>query len=342
MLKSLLLGEAAWLYSRFLFDHLEARVLDIVGKRYWYFGLSLLVIVPGLIAMGLHWAQTGQPFRLGIDFTGGTLIELKFDKPENIQTDVVTRVFTDYGIAANDVHVQPSGNDTVIIRTKEIDAATKAKIEDALKQRMGNFTEQQSQSVGPSIGAEVTQRASAAVALAAIAILLYITWAFRRVPQPFRYGTCAIIAMVHDILVVLGSASIFGLLFGWEVDSLFLTALLTVIGFSVHDTIVVFDRIRENMSRMRGVRFEDVVNHSILQTLDRSINTQLTVLFTLAALILFGGITIQHFVVTLFIGILSGSYSSIFNASPLLVVWENGEIGAFFRRLFGRQREATA
>ncbi len=317
-------------------------MLDIVGKRYWYFGLSLLVIIPGLLAMGIHWAQKGQPFQLGIDFTGGTLIELKFDKPQTFQTDAVTRVFSDYGISANDVHVQPAGNDTLIIRTKEIDAATKNKIEDTLKQQIGNFTEQQSQSVGPSIGAEVTQRASAAVALAAIAILLYITWAFRRVPQPFRYGMCAIIAMVHDILVVLGSAAIFGLLFGWEVDSLFLTALLTVIGFSVHDTIVVFDRIRENMSRMRGIRFEDVVNHSILQTLDRSINTQLTVLFTLAALILFGGITIQHFVVTLFIGILSGSYSSIFNASPLLVVWENGEIGAFFRRVFGRQRQATA
>ncbi len=332
--------------SRHLINHLEARVLDIVGKRYWYFGLSMLVIIPGLIAMGIHWAQKGQPFQLGIDFTGGTLIELKFDKPQTFQTDVVTRVFIDNGrafdISANDVHVQPAGNDTLIIRTKEIDAATKAKIEDALKQQIGNFTEQQSQSVGPSIGAEVTQRASAAVALAAVAILLYITWAFRRVPQPFRYGTCAIIAMVHDILVVLGSASIFGLLFGWEVDSLFLTALLTVIGFSVHDTIVVFDRIRENMGRMRGTRFEDVVNHSILQTLDRSINTQLTVLFTLAALILFGGITIQHFVVTLFIGILSGSYSSIFNASPLLVVWENGEIPAFLNRLFGRRREATA
>jgi preprotein translocase subunit SecF len=131
-------------------------------------------------------------------------------------------------------------------------------------------------------------------------------------------------------------------MFGWEVDALYLTALLTVIGYSVHDTIVVFDRVRENLSRMRGVRFEDVVNHSILQTLDRSINTVLTVLFTLAALLLFGGATIQHFVATLFIGILSGMYSSIFNASPLLVVWENNEIGQFFDRLFGRKRQATA
>ncbi len=307
-------------------------MLNIVGKRYWYFGLSLLVIVPGLIAMGMTWAQTGQPFKLAIDFTGGTLLELKFAKAQPFQTDDVVKLFAAVGMGSNDVHVQPSGNDSLIIRTKEMDTATKLKMEDLLRAKYGDFTEQRADTVGPAIGAEVTQRAAVAVTLAAIGILLYITWAFRKVPQPFRYGVCAIIAMVHDVLVVLGSAAIFGLIFGWEVDSLYLTALLTVIGFSVHDTIVVFDRIRENMGRMRGVKFEDVVNHSILQTLDRSINTQLTVLFTLAALMLFGGITIQHFVATLFIGILSGSYSSIFNAAPLLVVWENGEVGKFFNR----------
>lgn len=317
-------------------------MLDIVGKRYWFFAISLLVIVPGLVAMGLHWAQTGQPFRLAIDFTGGTLLQLKFDKPQTFLTDQVIRTLEPFGLTSNDIQVQQAGNDTLVLRTKPIESATKNSIEAALKEQFGNFTEQSAETVGPAIGAEVTQRASYAVALAAMGILLYITWAFRRVPQPFRFGVCAIIAMVHDVLVILGTAAIFGLVFGWEVDSLYLTALLTVIGFSVHDTIVVFDRIRENLARMRGVRFEDVVNHSILQTLDRSINTQLTVLFTLAALTLFGGITIRHFVLTLFIGILSGSYSSIFNASPLLVVWENGEIPTFFRRIFGRQREATA
>lgn len=317
-------------------------MLDIVGKRYWYFAFSLLVIIPGLIAMGLHWTQTGQPFHLAIDFTGGTLLQLKFDKPQTFSTDQVIRTLEPFGLTSNDIQVQQAGNDTLVLRTKPIESATKNSIEDALKNQFGNFTEQSAETVGPTIGAEVTQRASYAVVLAAIGILIYITWAFRRVPQPFRFGVCAIIAMVHDVLVILGTAAIFGLVFGWEVDSLYLTALLTVIGFSVHDTIVVFDRIRENLARMRGVRFEDVVNHSILQTLDRSINTQLTVLFTLAALTLFGGITIRHFVLTLFIGILSGSYSSIFNASPLLVVWENGEIPAFFRRIFGRQREATA
>lgn len=316
-------------------------MLDIVGKRYLYFALSLLVIIPGLIAMGIHWSQTGTPFRLAIDFTGGTLLELQFKSPMQFSSDQVVGVLGQFGMGANDVNVQPSGNDTLVVRTKEMDSATKVQVENAIRAKFGDFTEQRADTVGPAIGAEVTKSATGAVAVAAIAIVLYIMWAFRRVPQAFRYGVAAVIAMFHDVLVVLGSASIFGLLFGWEVDSLFLTALLTVIGFSVHDTIVVFDRIRENMGRMRGLRFEDVVNHSILQTLDRSINTQLTVLFTLAALILFGGITIQHFVVTLFIGILSGSYSSIFNASPILVVWENHEVGKIFARVFGRQSQAA-
>ncbi len=311
-------------------------MLNIVGKRYWYFALSLLVIVPGLVAMVLHWTQTGQPFRLAIDFTGGTVLELKFAKAQPFQTDQVAAIFGQLGLSPNDVHVQPSGNDTLIIRTKEIDNETKVKAEAALRDRFGDFTEQRADTVGPAVGAEVTRSAGYAVFAAATMILLYITIAFRRLPQPFRYGVCAIIAMLHDVLVVIGIASIFGLLFGWEVDALFLTALLTVIGFSVHDTIVVFDRIRENLQRLRGLKFEEVVNHSIIQTLDRSINTQLTVLFTLAALILFGGLTTRQFVLTLFIGIVSGSYSSIFNASPLLVVWENGEVGGFFRRMFGR------
>ncbi len=317
-------------------------MVDIVGKRYWYFAISLLIIVPGLIAMGMHWAQTGQPFRLAIDFTGGTLLELKFDQTPTFKTDDVVRIFGEFGFGSNEVLVQPSGNDTLLIRTREIAPEDKVKIEEVLTTRLGKFTELRAESVGPAIGTEVAQRASVAVGLASLAILMYITWAFRRVPQPFRYGTCAVIALVHDTLVVLGFASIAGIVLGWEVDALFLTALLTVIGYSVHDTIVVFDRIRENLSRMRGVRFEDVVNHSILQTLDRSINTVLTVLFTLAALLLFGGATIQHFVATLFIGILSGMYSSIFNASPLLVVWENNEIGQFFDRLFGRKRQVAA
>lgn len=317
-------------------------MLDIVGKRYWYFLLSLLVIVPGLIAMGIHLSRFGTPFGLAIDFTGGTVWEL--GNIERIpSTQAVRDLFDQFGIHDATPQQQViNGQQGIVIRSSEIAPDLKPQIAPRLKELVGNYTELRFDSTGPQIGAEVSQSAMQAVGAAALAILLYLTWAFRHVPNPFRYGTCAIIAMLHDILVVIGFASIFGLVLGWEVDSLFLTALLTVIGFSVHDTIVVFDRIRENISRLRGLPFETVVNHSILQTLDRSINTQLTVLFTLTALTLFGGITIRHFVVTLLIGILSGTYSSIFNAAPLLVVWENGEIPAFFRRILNRKPQAAS
>ena len=190
-----------------------------------------------------------------------------------------------------------------------------------------NFT-----SVSASVGAEVTTAAGWAILAAALFIILYVWWAFRSVEHPVRYGTAAIIAMFHDIFVVLGVEAMLGFFLHWEADSLFLTALLTVIGFSVHDTIVVFDRIRENANIYRRVDYETLVNHSVVQTLDRSINTQLTVMFTLFALALFGGDTTRHFVIILLAGIFSGTYSSIFNASPILVVWQNREWRTWFRR----------
>jgi preprotein translocase subunit SecF len=228
--------------------------------------------------------------------------------------------------------------DTILIRTKEMQPADKAKIQDALKARYGAFTELSFSTVGPAVGAEVARAAIWAVLAAAVGILIYLWFAFRQVPNAFRYGTAAVVAMFHDVFVVLGLESIFGFAFGWQVDSLFLTALLTVIGFSVHDTIVVFDRIRENMIRHRGEPFAVIVNHSIIQTLDRSINTQLTVMFTLLAMVLFGGVTIRHFVTILLLGVFSGSYSSIFNAASILVVWEFREWRTWFRR----QTPATA
>lgn len=288
-------------------------MLDIVGKRYWYFLISALVIIPGVIFLALF----GLP--LSIDFTGGALLEVEFTRAQ-IGPAQVKEVFAEYGYG--DTMVQTSGEGGFLIRAKNIDSATKTAIEADLKERFGDLTELRFESVGPAVGEEVQQRALYAVGLAAIAILLYISWAFRHVPNPVRFGACAIIAMIHDVFVVVGLAAILGRLRNWEVDALFLTALLTVIGFSVHDTIVVFDRIRENMKRRAGEPIESVVNHSIIQTLDRSINTQLTVVFTLAALLLFGGVTIRGFVFTLLIGIISGTYSSIFNASPILVEWE--------------------
>ncbi len=318
-------------------------MIDFVGKRYLYFLLSLLIIVPGMIATGLHWVQFGTPFALAIDFTGGTNWEI-IDIARVPTTDEVRAIYAKYGI--RDAVPQPEtleGRQGVLIRSSEVRPEVKEQIAGDLRALLGNFTELRFESAGPSIGTEVSRSAAVAVGLASVAILLFLTYSFRKAPHAFRYGVSAIIAMLHDVLVMLGTASIFSLVLGWQVDALFLTALLTVIGFSVHDTIVVFDRIRENLVRLRGMPFDNVVNHSIMQTLDRSINTSLVVLLTLTALTLFGGVTIQHFVVAMLIGIFSGTYSSIFNAAQILVVWEHGEVGKFFRRLLGRQtQKATA
>jgi preprotein translocase SecF subunit len=181
--------------------------------------------------------------------------------------------------------------------------------------------------VSSSVAADTSLKAFLAVLASSVFILLYIWFSFRKVAKPWRYGTCAIIALLHDVLVVLGVFSILGWLFNIQIDTLFITALLTVVGFSVHDTIVVFDRIRENMQRRSSETFEQVVNASLVQTMARSLNTSLTVLFTLSALTLFGGVTIRTFTLTLLVGIFSGTYSSIFNASMLLAIWEKGELG---------------
>ncbi len=299
-------------------------MIDIVGKRYWFFGLSLLVIIPGMLAL-LLW---GLP--MGIDFSGGSLLELRFSSGTLPSTEDVVALYTEASVA--DPTVQSSGTDGLLIRSKTMDDAVKGDIVAALAELTGSeVVVQRFESVGPAVGAEVAQRAGLAVLIAAIGILLYISYAFRKVEHAFRYGVAAIVAMLHDVLVVFGIEAILGHFLGWEADSLFLTALLTVIGFSVHDTIVVFDRIRENRRLHRRLSYETLVNHSIVQTLDRSINTQLTVMFTLLALLLFGGVTTHHFVTILLVGVFSGTYSSIFNAAQILVVWENREWRTWFR-----------
>jgi preprotein translocase subunit SecF len=299
--------------------------MDIIGKRYLFFAISLAVIIPGVIALivwGLPWA---------IDFTGGSVLEVQFDAGKAPEPGKVVELYDKLGVSSP--QVQSSENDVILIRSKEISEDVKTTVVSQLGDLSGSkVTILRFDTVGPSMGQEVTRNAAIAVMFACIGILAYITFAFRNIPHGFRYGVAAIIATVHDILVVLGMAAILGHFLHWEVDSLYLTALLTVIGFSVHDDVVVFDRIRENMNLYRRVKFEDVVNYSIVQTMDRSINTQFTVMLVLLSLILFGGITIRHFVVTLLIGVFSGTYSSIFNAAPILVVWENREWKTWFRK----------
>ncbi len=299
-------------------------MIDIVGKRYWFFLISAIIIIPGLISLLI-----APGLKLGVDFTGGTLWEMKFAAP--VQPAEMKSLLTEFDLG--DSVVQTSGENTLLVRSKQISTTDqKVTIQQAIQSKFGPFQELRFDDVGPAIGNEVAQQAILAVILASIGILVYITWAFRHVPSPFRYGVCAIVALLHDAFLVLGVFSILGKLFNVEVDALFVTALLTVIGFSVHDTIVVFDRIRENMSKRSGETFDIVVNHSVVQTLARSLNTSLTVIFTLSALFLFGGSTTKEFVLALLVGIVSGTYSSIFNASMLLVVWENGELGGLFKR----------
>ena len=299
--------------------------MNIVGRRYWFFGLSALVILPGLAALIL-W---GLP--RAIDFTGGSLLELRFGPSGRPSAAAVEALYAELGIG--DVLVQNAGEDEMLVRSKPVADDVREPLLAGVETQFGpGVNVLRFDSVGPTVGAEVAQRAAGAVGLATLGILAYITYAFRGVPHAYRYGAAAVLAMLHDVAVVVGLAALLGRLAGWEVDSLFLTALLTVIGFSVHDTIVVFDRIRENQSIFRRLDYETLVNHSIVQTLDRSLNTQLTVMFTLLALLLFGGTTTRHFVTFLLIGVLSGTYSSIFNAAPILVVWENREWRGWFRR----------
>jgi preprotein translocase subunit SecF len=306
--------------------------LNILSKRYWYFAFSLLLILPGLILLIVK----GMP--MGIDFTGGTMMELKFSEGNRPEREVLSQTALDFGIENT---VVLSGDTNAIVRTPFLDDN---QIESFINFAAETYKEDPAtlrysiSSVGPSIGKEVASRAFLAVAAAALGVILYIWFAFRSIPNSFRYGVCAIIAMIHDGLIVI-SLSALGRFWGWQFTSLTLTALLTVIGFSVQDKIVVFDRIRENSRILRKLEFETLVNHSIVQTLQRSINTQLmTSEFMLLSMALLGGTSLRDFSVILLVGLLMGTYSSIFIAAPLLVVWEKQE----WKNWFNKGKKSTA
>ena len=304
-------------------------MINIIGHRYRYFALSLLVILPGLLLWGYMISQKTLP--LAIDFTGGSLLEVRFANAQPTDEEII-RLYESLGV--EDSQVQVTGGGSYVMRSSILEETVRASIVDELKKKFNSDIEMlRFESVGPTIGKEVTARAGQAVAVAALIVAVYMTFAFRGIPHAVRYGVCAIIAMIHDVAIVLSLGAIGSILWGWQIDSLFLTALLTVIGFSVQDKVVVFDRIRENTGIFRRLPFETLVNHSIVQTLQRSINTQLmTVEFMLLSLALFGGVTLREFSVILLVGLLSGTYSSIFIAAPILVVWENREWKTWFRR----------
>ena len=298
-------------------------MFNIVEKRRWYFIGSTIAILLGIAAMIVSQVQFGTPVRLSIDFTGGSLFVIHFKAPTDEAT--IRQVFAEHGL--DEAIVQRLGkpeDNAWQIRTRETSSEEVQAILEDLEKRAAPVDRDllTYETVSPIIGAEVTQAAGIAVLVASLIILAFIWWSFRRVPHAFRYGAAAIIAMLHDILIALGFYALMGVLRGWEVDALFLTAILTVSGFSVQDTIVVFDRIRENLPRYRGEPFERVVNRSILETIHRSLATQLNAIFVMIAIILFGGETIRPFISTMLVGMLSGTYSSIFIAVPLVVVWE--------------------
>ncbi len=298
--------------------------MNILGKRYIFFALSTLLIVPGLIIL----FAGGMP--LSIDFTGGSLLEVSFSGVEPGTEDIYA-VYETKNI--EDAQVQTTETGSFIIRSQFLENEDRDAVLVALAETIGEPTVVRFDSVGPSIGQQVTSRGAQAIAISSILVVLFIAWSFRGVQNAFRYGVSAILAMLHDVALIFSITAIGGRFFGWEIDSLFLTALLTVIGFSMQDSIVVFDRIRENSNIHRRLDFETLVNHSIVQTLQRSINTQLmTVEFLLLALAMFGGITLREFAIVLLVGLLSGTYSSIFVAAPILVVWEKREWKTWFRR----------
>lgn len=294
-------------------------MFKIVERRGWYFLLSSLLMIPGLIYMVYSVATTGHPLPLSIDYTGGTLWEMRFTEAQR-PVDV-REIFVQAGYPDTTAFTVED-DQTVQVKFKNIDIAEKETIQAALVERFGEFEERSYRSIGPTIGGEVSQAAIVAVLVASMLILLYIAFAFRQVAHPVRFGVCAVIALIHDTLVVISFACVMYLIAGWEIDALFLTAALTVIGYSVNDTIVVFDRIRENYRRYRSEGFSTLANRSIVETAQRSLGTQITTLLTLVAILVLGGATLQQFVAVLIVGITAGTYSSIFNATAILVAWE--------------------
>lgn len=299
-------------------------MFQIIQNRYRYFGLSALIILAGIAAMIISWLIAGQPFGISVDFVGGARFEVQFSEP--VTEEGIRGVLRGFGLS-NPAVIELRGDELTNawqIRSELVTPEEGQEITRALGDQLAALIPDTTQfeNVSPSIGQEVTRAAWIAIVVAAAIILLYIAIAFRQVPSPFRYGACAVSAMVHDLFIIFGFMAIMGLIAGWEVDALFVTAVLTVAGFSLQDTIVVFDRIRENIQIRPNEPYEVLVNRSILETIHRSLATQLAAMFIMVALILFGGASIRQFISVLFVGLLSGTYSSIFHAVPLLAEWE--------------------
>jgi preprotein translocase subunit SecF len=297
-------------------------MIDFVGQKRWFFLISWILVIIGIAALIISQTQLGTPLRLGTDFAGGTSMTLQFN-PAVEQSQLREEMAKlGYGEAT----IQNAGEGNFIIHTQEITSDEATELEEKLETALNAQVEvTEYYLASETVGGATARSALIAVIVAAVAMLFYIVWAFRRMPKPFRWGSCAVIALVHDVFITLGIFSLLGLLIGLEIDALFITGLLTVVGYSINNIVVVFDRIRENRARGISSDFAITVNSSIVETLGRCLNTSLTTLFVILALFLFGGATIHYFVLVLLVGVIVGTYDSICVAGPLLVVWERGD-----------------
>jgi preprotein translocase subunit SecF len=296
-------------------------MMDIVGKRPWFFLISAVLIVISVVSLVVF------RFTPGIDFTGGTLLTLKFEEPVEYNAFVDKIAEMGYG----DAIIQVTGQTQFDVRTKETITNQQALV-DTLEVTFGKLTDTPDvYSLAPTQGANTTRNAAIAVAISMVGMLIYVTYAFRKMPSSFRWGTCFVLALLHDILVTLGLFSLLGHFLGWEMDLMFITGILAIVGVSLDNTIVVFDRMRENQKNGVSPDFEVVVNRSQIETLGRSLNTSITILITCIALALFVGGSIENFIIALVIGVVAGTFDSVFVAPGLLVVWDKGDWGKFFK-----------
>ncbi|HEY5638583.1 MAG TPA: protein translocase subunit SecF, partial [Dehalococcoidia bacterium] len=311
-------------------------MFDFVSRRGLFFAMSAIILIPGIVSL-----LVPPSIKPGIEFTSGATMTIDFVE-EAVDQDGLRDALADAG--HDEARVQRTSDNNFIVRMDELETppsppigpappSERDQLEASLEASLGALTVLNFNQVSEIVSDEIAIDAGIAVAFASLAILAYISWTFRNVPKSYRYGIAALVAAGHDVVFVIGAFSIFGKVFGTEVDSMFITGVLTVLGFSVHDTIVTFDRIRENVAVNPGVGYEEIVNASLTETLARSLNTSITVIFAILALLLLGAGQVDVLLITLLLGIVAGTYSSIFIASQILVSWENGDFGRILRRL---------
>lgn len=297
-------------------------MIDIVNKRYWFFLISGVLMVASIVFLAVFG------LRPGIEFSSGSQLTLNFTQPPSAVALKEELTAEGYGNAI----VQTTTTGDFIIRAATLTDAARQALEAGLTAKFGAFTVKSFQTIDPLIASQTARTAIIAVIIAAVGILLYMIWAYRKVPKSYQYGTSSLMALLHDVLITAGIFSVLGVVAGWQIDLMFVTGILTILGYSVNNTCVVFDRVRENLHKGIDFRFDQVVNRSQIETIGRCLNSSITVIITLLALLLFVGGSIQNFVYVLLIGVIVGTFDSIFVAPALLVVWEKNEWNRFLKR----------